>query len=78
MHLDVCKCYVIRQPLNAEEVNVLIWYDPSDKVYQSGTIEDLEKEMIHSKGEKSLQVLYEFTETPNHLIDKMLYSLNSL
>ncbi|MEQ9218417.1 MAG: hypothetical protein RLO17_10265 [Cyclobacteriaceae bacterium] len=57
--------------------NIFIWYDSKQKLYQSGTLEELESLRSKVKGKYSIQVVYEFHDSSVSVINKLLYSLNS-
>ncbi|MEQ8879021.1 MAG: hypothetical protein RLQ12_05280 [Cyclobacteriaceae bacterium] len=57
--------------------NIFIWYDSKQKLYLSGTLEELESLRSKVKGKHSIQVVYEFHDSSVSVINKLLYSLNS-
>lgn len=53
-----------------------IWFNPDLNFYQKGSLEEYRQLTSLSVNADRFDVLYEFSDTPNKLIDKILDSLN--
>ncbi|XOV95242.1 MAG: hypothetical protein ACFHWX_11130 [Bacteroidota bacterium] len=54
-----------------DNVMTLIWFNPEGNVYQKGTHEE-----YRSMNNNQLKIVYEFTNTSEKIIDRMVDSLN--
>ncbi len=53
-----------------------IWYNPDLDAYQKGTMEDYSHLIGSSESGDRFDILYEFADSSDRLIDKILGSLN--
>lgn len=54
-----------------------IWYNPDLDLYQKGTMKEYDSMLYASQNRHRFDVIYEFTNTSNQLVDKVLAALNS-
>lgn len=57
---------------------LFIWYNPDLDIYQKGTMRDYDILMSLSPNSNRFDILYEFTQTSQKLVDKILNSLNTV
>jgi hypothetical protein len=57
-------------------MKLLIWYNPDMDKYEKGSESEYETILSKSSNKDRFDILYEFTETSQKLIDKILNSLN--
>lgn len=57
-------------------MKLLIWYNPDTDKYEKGSENDYGVVVSASTNKDRFDILYEFTETSQKLIDKILTSLN--
>ncbi|RED94359.1 hypothetical protein [Marinoscillum furvescens] len=55
-----------------------IWYNPDIDAYQKGTMKDYDVVITTSSNVDRFDILYEFSDTPEKLINKILQSLNTV
>ena len=55
-----------------------IWYNPDLDLYQKGSMRDYDVIISCSPNTDRFDILYEFNDTTEQLMDKILNSLNSL
>lgn len=55
-----------------------IWYNPDLNAYQKGTMQEYEALVQTSSNGDRFDILYEFPEESDKLIDKILNSLNTV
>lgn len=55
-----------------------IWYNPDLDVYQKGTMKMYDELVSASKNSDRFDILYEFSDTSEKLIHKILNSLNTV
>lgn len=55
-----------------------IWYNPDLNAYQKGTMKEYDKLIESSPNRDRFDILYEFPEESDKLIDKILNSLNTV
>lgn len=55
-----------------------IWYNPDLDVYQKGTMRDYDLLLSLSANSDRFDILYEFNDTTEKLMDKILNSLNAV
>ncbi|MDH5610274.1 MAG: hypothetical protein OEY56_12430 [Cyclobacteriaceae bacterium] len=54
----------------------LIWYNPDLDVYQKGSMREYDRLLLTSHNKDRFDIVHEFVSTSDHLIDKILNSLN--
>ncbi len=57
-------------------MKLLIWYNPDVDKYEKGSESEFDIVTSASSNKDRFDILYEFTETSQKLIDKILTSLN--
>ncbi|MEQ8471452.1 MAG: hypothetical protein RIC35_09710 [Marinoscillum sp.] len=55
-----------------------IWYNPDLNAYQKGTMREYDKLIESSSNGDRFDILYEFPESSDRLVDKILSSLNTV
>jgi hypothetical protein len=55
----------------------IIWYNPDIDSYEKGSLREYDKLLLYSANKDRFDILYEFSETSQKLIDKILSSLNT-
>ena len=55
-----------------------IWYNPDLNAYQKGTMNEYDKLVASSSNGDRFDILYEFPEESDKLINKILNSLNTV
>ncbi|MFT7238728.1 MAG: hypothetical protein ACI93L_002820 [Cyclobacteriaceae bacterium] len=53
-----------------------IWFNPDLGKYEKGSKAELEQASVHSVNQDRFDVIYEFSDTSQRIIDKVLESLN--
>lgn len=53
-----------------------IWFNPDLGKYEKGLKEDFDKASAHSVNQDRFDIIYEFSDTSQRIIDKVLDSLN--
>jgi len=55
----------------------IIWYNPDKDAYEKGNQQDYDNLLTSSENSDRFDILYEFSENSQKLIDKILSSLNT-
>lgn len=55
-----------------------IWYNPDLDIYQKGSMREYDRLISSSANSDRYDILYEFNDTTQQLMDKVLNSLNAV